>query len=273
MCRSCDHRAILFRDLPAIASTWHPGFGGSMIDVKPDKAKQNLTDLLGELASLRSTDSTEFVSWNSRVRSTLTHALGEQHHITRQFVRIMWSSPIGGGDHSSWFRDGANEARGLLDAAISELGMLDDEVPVADESGIDAELWEHVAPEIRSEAWGKAARGAVVFTEDRIRKWTGRPTHEVSDKLALAVFGTNGSYRLGLTDSEKQGWQFIAQGIAQALRNVETHRIQDRPDHKRYALGVVGACSLLLTQLRFQHGNSFHDISPATSTEADNSNQ
>jgi hypothetical protein len=46
---------------------------------------------------------------------------------------------------------------------------------------------------------------------------------------------------MGLTDSEKTGWQLFAQGIAQALRNVDNHRIQNRPDHKRYALGVVGA--------------------------------
>ena len=63
------------------------------------------------------------------------------------------------------------------------------------------------------------------------------------------------------------GWRFFAQGIAQALRNVDTHRIQERPDLKRYALGVVGACSLLLTQMRFEHGNRFRDTSPAASTE------
>jgi hypothetical protein len=51
-----------------------------------------------------------------------------------------------------------------------------------------------------------------------------------------------------------QGWQLFAQGIAQALRNVDAHRIQDRQDHKRYALGLVGACSLLLTQMRYEHG-------------------
>jgi hypothetical protein len=73
----------------------------------------------------------------------------------------------------------------------------------------------------------------------------------------------------GLAEGEKQGWQLFAQGIAQALRNAETQRIQDRPDHKRYALGVVGACSLLLTQMRYEHGNRFHDTSPAASASND----
>jgi hypothetical protein len=28
---------------------------------------------------------------------------------------------------------------------------------------------------------------------------------------------------------------------------------------------MLGACSLLLTQMRFEHGNRFHDTSPAVS--------
>jgi hypothetical protein len=49
-------------------------------------------------------------------------------------------------------------------------------------------------------------------------------------------------------------------GFALALRNVDTHRIQQRDDHKRHAMGVVGTASLLLTQLRHQHGNSFRNV-------------
>ena len=39
----------------------------------------------------------------------------------------------------------------------------------------------------------------------------------------------------------------------------DTHRIQRRNDDKRYALGVLGAGSLLLTQLRYEHGNRFKE--------------
>lgn len=70
---------------------------------------------------------------------------------------------------------------------------------------------------------------------------------------------------MGQTDGEMQGWQLFAQGIAQALRNVDARSIQDQPDHKRYALGLVGACSLLLTQIRYEHGNHFRDTMPAAS--------
>jgi hypothetical protein len=53
---------------------------------------------------------------------------------------------------------------------------------------------------------------------------------------------------------EQQGWQQFATGFVQALSNVNRHRIQNRDDAKAYAIGVLGAGSLLLTQLRYQHG-------------------
>jgi Protein of unknown function (Hypoth_ymh) len=136
-------------------------------------------------------------------------------------------------------------------------------VLIADQSGIDPELWEHIAPEIRTEAWGKVASQAVILTEDRIRKWAGRPVGEVGKDLAVAIFGKLGQFQMGKTDGEIQGWQLFAQ----ALRNVDAHRIQNRPDHKRYALGLVGACSLLLAQMRHEHGNRFRDTTPAASDD------
>jgi hypothetical protein len=82
-----------------------------------------------------------------------------------------------------------------------------------------------------------------------------------------AVFGDRGGYRLGLTDGEKQGWHRLAMGASMALRNADTHRIASRDDHKRYAMGVLGAGSLLLTQLRHEHGNRFQDTSPVAIDE------
>ena len=42
-------------------------------------------------------------------------------------------------------------------------------------------------------------------------------------------------------------------GFAQAIGNVDRHRIQSRSDAKKYAIGVLGLGSLLLTQLRYEH--------------------
>jgi hypothetical protein len=238
--------------------------------VKPEEAIERLRVLRDEASRLPlSTSSAEFNSWQPRVRSVLTRALGESHHITERFVETRWR-PRAAGDRTAFenaFRATIPVAQGILNAAIAELELLADEVPVADESGIDAELWEHIGPEIQTEAWGKVASQAVIFTEDRIRKWAGRPVGEVGKDLAVAIFGKSGQFQMGQTDSEMQGWQLFAQGIAQALRNVDAHRIQNRPDHKRYALGLVGACSLLLTQMRYEHGNRFRDTTPASSDD------
>ena len=88
-------------------------------------------------------------------------------------------------------------------------------------------------------------------------------------KLMTAVYGENGDYRLGLTTGEKQGWHRLAMGISMALRNADAHRIQTRSDHKRYAMGVLGVSSLLLTQTRYEHGNRFKDTSPAVKAPND----
>jgi hypothetical protein len=239
--------------------------------VKPETAIHRLQALRDEVAQLpHSISSAEYNSWYPRVRSVLTRALGESHHITKRFLAIDWTPPatlIGSTEagFTRAFKAALPKAQGTLDAAIAELELLADDVPVADESGIDPELWEHIAPEIQAEAWGKVASQAVIFTEDRIRKWAGRPANEVGKDLAVAIFGKVGPFQMGRTEGEIQGWQLFAQGIAQALRNVDAHRIQDRPDHKRYALGLVGACSLLLTQMRYEHGNRFRDTAPAAS--------
>ncbi|MFF0144616.1 uncharacterized protein Ymh [Amycolatopsis sulphurea] len=236
----------------------------------PDDAAERLRALRAEAASLpTSTSSAEFSSWHLRVRSVLNRVLGETHHITEGFSDIRWTpAAYTLGDASAFtdtFRATIPEAQGVLDAAIAELDFLADDTPIADESGVDPELWEHVAPEIRAGAWGKVASQAVIFTEDRVRKWAGRPVGEIGKDLAVATFGKAGQFQMGKTEGENEGWQLFAQGIARALRNVDAHRIQDRPDHKRYALGLVGACSLLLTQMRYEHGNRFKDTAPASS--------
>ncbi len=68
-----------------------------------------------------------------------------------------------------------------------------------------------------------------------------------------------------MTDQERKGWHFLAMGASQALRNADTHRIQKRKDHKPYAMGVLGTCSVLLSQMRHENANRLHDDSPIES--------
>jgi hypothetical protein len=126
----------------------------SWVAVQPNDATRELTNLRATLNRLGTSGSAEFVAWELRVRSSLARALGEHHHITEEFSKVYWTGPPLG-DHADdirRFRRGLVNAGRVIDAAIYEVGLRDDEVPVAEESGIDAELWEHVAPEISAEA-------------------------------------------------------------------------------------------------------------------------
>lgn len=211
--------------------------------------------------------SPNFTSWHSRTQSALTRLLGAEHHITKKFVGVHWTPMVlGDGDSSgalvTYFRQASEEVDGYLDAAMDELQASANDAGALDADGVDRELWEFVASDVAGEHWGKAATQATLFLEDRIRKWAGQPAELVGEKLMSAVFGPHGNLRLGRTDGEKDGWNLFAMGISKALRNAAAHRIETRPDHRGYVLGVIGACSLLLTQLRFEHGNRFDDLSP-----------
>jgi len=107
--------------------------------------------------------------------------------------------------------------------------------------------------------WGMVASETAIFVESHIRTWSGSPKDSSGNNLAgkqlyLDVFADASDYRLGAQAGEREGWRFLGMGFAQALSNVDRHRIQKRDDAKRYALGVLGLGSLLLTQLRHKHG-------------------
>lgn len=240
----------------------------------PD-ASEAISGLRAELRNLASTNPTTssaaYTSWFSRARSVLTRTLGLSHHITQEFITLKWTPTMFVLDDTQAFairfRSAAQEADGYLEAAAAEMESLAASAGLFEATGVDPELWEFVAPDIESGEWGKAATQATLFLEDRIRKWSGERPELVGEKLMSAVFGPSGNYRLGLTEGEKDGWNLLAMGIAKALRNAAAHRIDTRDDHRRYVLGLVGSCSLLLTQMRFEHGNRFQDLSPATPTE------
>lgn len=237
-----------------------------------EKAVELLRALHAEAATLpTSVSSAEFNSWQQRTRSILTKSLGEAHAITQAFIGISWTpAAYIAGDRSAFtqaFQKRVPKAQGLIESAIFELEELRDSAKLADDASYDPELWEHVGGHVAAGEWGKLASQTAIFTEDRIRKWAGRPAEEVGEKLMTAVYGENGDYRLGLTTGEKQGWHRLAMGISMALRNADAHRIQSRSDHKRYAMGVLGVSSLLLTQTRFEHGNRFKDTSPTEATD------
>ncbi len=239
--------------------------------VSNDRIRKTLQELKSEIHWLALSSSAleepRFISWRSRTQSVLEKVLGAEHAITRNFASLRWA-PATYRPERAWierneaFQPAAKRAEGYLDAALAELDWISD-VGVLDAAGVDPELWQFVAADIEGENWGKAATQTTLFLEDRIRRWTAQPADLVGEKLSAKVFGPGSEYRLGLTDGEKDGWQLFAMGVFKALRNAAVHRIDDRPDHRRYVLGVLGACSLLLTQLRHEHSSRLHNVSSA----------
>lgn len=229
---------------------------------------QTLLSLRDELDDLPADPySSRSVSWRLRCRSALTRFIGADHYITKGFLGISWSPAYATSTFAT--DDTIDRARGYLDAAAHEAGVVSSTAGALDASGVDPELWEHVASYIAAEDWGTVASQTAIFTEDRIRRWTGQLANVVGRDLMTAAVGNKGAYRLGLVSGEQDGWHLLGMGILMALRNADAHRIQTRPDHRPYAMGVVGVSSLLLTQLRYEHGNRFHDTAPVPALPAD----
>lgn len=205
----------------------------------------------------------QFTSWRARVKSVFTAALGKRHHLIDEFDGVRYSlSVFTSNTPSSAFddarRSGIRKVCGLIDAAIYELALLRGDDEPVDERGFDPALWEHVQGIVDAEDWGKVASQVAIYVEHCIRTWADHPTDRDGEELYgkglyASVLADSSEYRLGSRKAEWEGWRMLGMGFAQALSNVDRHRIQDREDARRYAIGVLGVGSLLLTQLRYQH--------------------
>jgi hypothetical protein len=151
-----------------------------------------------------------------------------------------------------------------LGTALFELQALADdesEVLEADDNAYDAELWEHVHQLVTSEQWEKVASQSMIFLKDRLRKWSGQSETEYGTTLVANVLKADGGdFPLGQTDNEKRGWQSFGFGLVGAVGDVAGHRLDVRGDAKRYALGVLGSVSLLITELRNTHERSVKNV-------------
>lgn len=226
-----------------------------------DSARELIAELLAESISLPADhESRVFISWVNRTSSSLHALIGDDHKFTLSFDALNWYRVYE--DKGSLaciltFQKACAEAQGILEAAIFTIDALPKAIAAVNDEGIDQELWSFVSADVLAESWGKAITQSCLFLEDSIRKWASRPTEDIGETLMTNVFGERGTFRLGMTEGERQGWHRFAMGIAMALRNPSGHRISERDDHRTYALGVIGACSLLLTQLKYEHSNSF----------------
>lgn len=204
-------------------------------------------------------------AWKAKVRGVLVAALGGDDDLVQKLDTVRyklsaWSNSTPSYRFEQARHGGIRDACGVIDAAIYRLRLeSDDEEPV-DHRSFDPELWEHVKRLVEDQDWGKVASQTAIFVEDRVRTWagdpkTGRGDSLVGKELMGRVFADESEWRLGSRAAEREGWRALATGFAQALGNVDRHRIQLREDARRYAIGVLGLGSLLLTQARHEHGD------------------
>ncbi len=141
----------------------------------------------------------------------------------------------------------------MVDAAIYALELAKDEPEPVNPASFDLELWEHISGLVSAGDWGKIPASTATFTEHKIRQWSGSGEDRYGKGLYGYAFADDGPLRLGATKPEWEGWRSLAIGFAQAISNVDRHRIPDRTDLRQYAIGVVGTASLLLVQVHKEH--------------------
>jgi hypothetical protein len=230
--------------------------------VRPEEATRALTALEGvDVRGLG--DQAAFLEWRSKCLSVLRAAFGATAEYVGEFTQAVFVKPEGytlakglRADQESFRRDAVHRGRGVLRASIFALenssgdGLLDD-------ASIDPELWAHVQGLVADDDWAKVPAAVAIFVEDKVRTWAGDPRQAngsatIGKSLYAIALNNTGPLRLGSQESESEGWRSLGMGLAQAVGNVDRHRIQRRADVKRYAMGVLGLGSLLLTQLRYE---------------------
>lgn len=227
--------------------------------MRSDTAAEHLRALRERSSEpLIQSDTPESRTWKQNVRSIFAKALGSDHHLLKELDDIRYglsivtsSTPTSAWDHA--YRRGIAEATSYIDAAIFELELTEESDLPIDELAYDPELLLHVKKTIESSDWQKLAAQVVIFVEDKVRRWSEAPESSVGKGLYASALADDAELQLGKTNGEREGWRLLGMGLAQAVGNVDRHRLQSRVDAKRYAIGVLGVGSLLLTQLRFEH--------------------
>lgn len=253
--------------------------GRSVSVMRPEKVIETLEDLKAEGdGEVFWHDSSARTAWEGKIRGTLASALGKDDHLIDRFDNVSYSVGfITENTPTSYFIDamneGVREACGVIDAAIFQLRLQTSEDEPTDERFYDPELWEHVKNLVEDNDWGKVASQTAIFVESHIRQWANDPTDNkgetlVGKGLMATVFGDTSDWRLGAKAGEREGWRALAMGFTQALGNVDRHRIQKRDDARRYAIGVLGLGSLLLTQMRFEHPELVEDATTGIDSSA-----
>lgn len=202
-------------------------------------------------------------SWKLRAATALAEILGEFHPLTDEVDKLWnYETPNDFIQERSWQEQHWRQAEGIINAAISSYIFMNTKLQdSAIVNTLDAELMARVDHVFRVEDWTAVASLAATFVEDRFRTWAGLDHTAFGVGLMTKVLHPEtGAFPLGVATGELEGWHQLGRGFMSACSNVDRHRIQNRDDLRRYAVGVLGTASLLLTQMRYQHGNRFKDV-------------
>ncbi|MFF9715774.1 TIGR02391 family protein [Streptomyces sp. NPDC014603] len=208
-------------------------------------------------------DESAFIEWESKVVAVLRSTFGANSpHVSRfsSSVSVFPDGMTSGNrikDRERYRLTAAARGKAEIRASIFILETLHHDSPL-DDASIDPELWAHVQGLIADDDWAKVPAAVAIFVEDKARSWAGDPRNPkgevlVGKGLYTQVLNPSGILRMGGQQSEIEGWMALGSGLAQAIGNVDRHRIQQRSDVRRYAMGVLGLGSLLLTQFRYEH--------------------
>lgn len=233
--------------------------------MNPERAAQLLTQLSqkAEDDAIRSA-TPESETWRHNVRSILARALGSDSHLVATFDQVRFFP--GPSAMSAYVEEAVLErrrievyeravdrVRAIIDAALFEIGTGGGDATKPSGSNIDGQLWAYVRKLVESADWQNLPAAVAIFVESKIRAWGefGRDTY--GKVLYQKAFADDGELRLGGARGEWEGWRALATGLATAVGNNDRHHVQQREDMERYAMGVLGVGSLILTQVRYQH--------------------
>jgi hypothetical protein len=199
-------------------------------------------------------------AWKTQAITAIGEILGEFHPLLKE-MDDLWNYELPEDRYSQaqfenrhWF-----QATGILNAAIASYTFMN--IKIQDSTianTLDPDLLTRVDHVFRVEDWTAVASLAATYVEDRFRIWAGLDQSAFGVNLMTKVLHPEtGVFPLGTVTGEREGWHQLGRGFMSACSNVDRHRIQSRDDLRRYAVGVLGAASLLLTQMRHQHGNRF----------------
>ncbi len=215
----------------------------------------------------------EGYSWQRKILRLLLEVFGEDDPLVARMLSLNFEvNSSYDQDHERAFVRWVKDVRSVINDAIyyAKLGnsaLSDLASPIVKPGWCDPDLWEHVESAVTAERWMEVASRVEIYVEDRVRRWCGNPKDIkgnvlVGKALYAKVFADDAPYRLGRQQSEWEGWRSLSVGFALALGNVDRHNIQSRDDAERYAFGVLGTGSLLLTQLKYEHGNKLRRRRP-----------